>query len=127
MYVNTYDRLAVGAIRYGVMCRSDGMVFDDGVVMRLAADRFLTSTTTGNATEVLEWMEEWLQTEWPTLRVRLTSVTDQWAAVAIVGPRAREVLAPLAADLAIDAQSFPFMRLRDATVAGVPARVCRVT
>ena len=57
--------LAVGSIRYGLMCRADGMVFDDGVVLRLAPDRFLTTTTTGNAAAVLEWMEEWLQTEWP--------------------------------------------------------------
>jgi sarcosine oxidase, subunit alpha len=103
------------------------MIFDDGVVMRLGSDRFLTTTTTGNAAEVLEWMEEWLQTEWPTLRVRLTSVTDQWAVVAIVGPRSREVLGPLAPEVAIDTVAFPFMRWREGLVAGVNARVCRVT
>ena len=60
--------LKVGAVRYGVMCGADGMVFDDGTVMRLAEDRFLVTTTTGNAATVLDWMEEWLQTEWPHLR-----------------------------------------------------------
>ena len=41
--------LKVGSIRYGVMCGTDGMVIDDGTVMRLAEDHFLVTTTTGNA------------------------------------------------------------------------------
>ena len=101
LYTNTFDRRWRSArCRYGLMCRADGMVFDDGVVMRLADDRFLMTTTTGNAAAVLDWMEEWLQTEWPDLRVRLTSVTEQWATIAVVGPRAREVLRPLTRDIA---------------------------
>lgn len=127
LYTNAYDTLAVGSIRYGMLCRADGMVFDDGVVMRLAQDRFLTSTTTGNAAEVLEWMEEWLQTEWPDLRVRLTSVTDHWATIAVVGPRARDVLRVLAPGMDLSREAFPFMTLQEGVVAGVQARVCRVT
>ena len=103
------------------------MVFDDGVTMRLAADRFLVTTTTGNAAKVLDWFEEWLQTEWPELRVHCTSVTEQWATVAIAGPRSRDVVASLAPDLAVDAEAFPFMAIREATVAGLAARVCRVS
>src|SRR5205823_10120191 len=95
--------------------------------MRLAADRFLTSTTTGNAAEVLEWLEEWLQTEWPDLRVRLTSVTDHWSTVAVVGPRARDVLRSLAHEMDLDNTAFPFMTLREGVVAGLAARVCRVS
>ncbi|MDQ3810007.1 MAG: aminomethyltransferase family protein, partial [Chloroflexota bacterium] len=127
VFTNTFDKLALGAIRYGIVCRADGMVFDDGVVMRLAQDRFVTSTTTGNAAALLEWFEEWLQTEWPRLRVRVTSVTDHWATVAIVGPRSRDVLRLLAPGLDLANAAFPFMTLREATVAGVAARVCRVS
>ncbi|HKT05029.1 MAG TPA: glycine cleavage T C-terminal barrel domain-containing protein, partial [Rugosimonospora sp.] len=128
LYTNLMSSLRIGAIRYGVMCRADGMVFDDGTVARLAEDRFLLTTTTGNAAPVLEWMEEWLQTEWPDLRAYCTSVTEQWATVALVGPRSREVLATLAApDLAVDAASFPFMTWRDTTVAGLAGRVCRIS
>ncbi len=76
LYTNMMSTLKVGMIRYGVMCRPDGMVFDDGAVIRLAQDRFLVTTTTGNAAVVLDWMEEWLQTEWPELRVRSASITD---------------------------------------------------
>ncbi|MGV9310437.1 2Fe-2S iron-sulfur cluster-binding protein [Nonomuraea sp. NPDC003727] len=127
LYTNMMSSLAVGAVRYGVMCRPDGMVFDDGTVIRLAEDHFLVTTTTGNAATVLDWMEEWLQTEWPTLRVHLTSVTEQWATVALVGPRSRELLAELAPDLAVGVADFPFMTWREAEVAGIPARVCRIS
>ncbi|HEY2670784.1 MAG TPA: 2Fe-2S iron-sulfur cluster-binding protein [Rugosimonospora sp.] len=127
LYTNVMSTLKVGAIRYGVMCGVDGMVFDDGTVARLAADRFLLTTTTGNAAPVLDWMEEWLQTEWPDLRAYCTSVTDQWATVAVVGPRSRDVLARLAPGLAVDAAAFPFMTWRDTDVAGFPARVCRIS
>ncbi|MDP9870104.1 MULTISPECIES: 2Fe-2S iron-sulfur cluster-binding protein [Streptosporangium] len=127
LYVNMMSTLKVGSIRYGVMCRADGTVFDDGTVIRLAEDRFLVTTTTGNAAAVLDWMEEWLQTEWPSLRAYCTSVTEQWATVALAGPGARDVLAGLAPDLAVDRAAFPFMTWREGRVAGVAARVCRIS
>ncbi|MGT2532651.1 sarcosine oxidase subunit delta family protein [Streptomyces nojiriensis] len=127
LYTNMMSTLKVGMIRYGVMCRLDGMVFDDGTVIRLAGDRFLITTTTGNAAAVLDWMEEWLQTEWPELRVHCTSVTEQWATVALVGPRSREVLGSLAPQLPLMNADFPFMSWRDTEVAGIEARVCRIS
>ncbi|GAA3837706.1 2Fe-2S iron-sulfur cluster-binding protein [Streptomyces coacervatus] len=127
LYTNMMSTLKVGMIRYGVMCRPDGMVFDDGTVIRLAPDRFLVTTTTGNAATVLDWMEEWLQTEWPELKVHCTSVTEQWATVALVGPRSREVLGSLAPQLAVSNDDFPFMAWRETTVAGIEARVCRIS
>jgi len=127
MYTNAFDTLKVGSCRYGLMCKADGMVFDDGVVMHLGPDHWLATTTTGGAAAVLDWMEEWLQTEWPDLRVRLTSVTDHWADVAVVGPRSREVVAALFPKLAIDAQSFPFMAIREGETAGIPVRLHRIT
>jgi sarcosine oxidase subunit alpha len=127
LYTNVMSSLPVGSVRYGVMCRLDGMVFDDGTVARLAADRYLVTTTTGNAAAVLDWMEEWRQTEWPSLHVWCTSVTEQWATAALVGPGSRAVLARLAPSLAADKESFPFMRWREASVAGLPARVFRIS
>ncbi|WP_405875233.1 sarcosine oxidase subunit alpha family protein [Streptomyces sp. NBC_00005] len=127
LYTNMMSTLKVGMIRYGVMSRLDGMIFDDGTVIRLAQDRFLVTTTTGNAAAVLDWMEEWLQTEWPELRVHCTSVTEQWATVALVGPKSREVLGSLAPQLAVSNDDFPFMAWRETTVAGIDARVCRIS
>ncbi|MDQ0930743.1 sarcosine oxidase subunit alpha family protein [Streptomyces turgidiscabies] len=127
LYTNMMSTLKVGMIRYGVMCRPDGMIFDDGTVIRVAPDRFLVTTTTGNAAAVLDWMEEWSQTEWPDLRVHCTSVTEQWATVALVGPRSRDVLGSLAPQLAVDNADFPFMAWRETSVAGIEARVCRIS
>ncbi|HKV31148.1 MAG TPA: 2Fe-2S iron-sulfur cluster-binding protein [Candidatus Dormibacteraeota bacterium] len=127
MYTNAFDTVKVGSCRYGLMCKVDGMVFDDGVVMHLGPDHWLATTTTGGAAAVLDWMEEWLQTEWPDLRVRLTSVTDHWADIAVVGPRSREVVAALFPTIAIDAQSFPFMAIREGETAGIPVRLHRIT
>ena len=127
LYTNMFSTLGVGKVRYGLMCGPDGMVIDDGTTARLAEDRWLMSTTTGNAAKILEWLEEWLQTEWPDLDVRCTSVTEQWATVAVVGPRSRDVLAAVAPDLDCSAEGFGFMTVRAARVAGRPARVLRVS
>ncbi|HEX2256156.1 MAG TPA: sarcosine oxidase subunit alpha family protein [Afifellaceae bacterium] len=127
IYINGWKSLAVGGVRYGVMCREDGMVFDDGTTARLAEHRYLMTTTTGGAAAVLGHLEEYLQTEWTDLRVRLTSVTEQWAVAAIAGPRSRDVLAALAPGLDISKEAFPFMSWRDADVAGLPARIFRIS
>ncbi|MFF4592216.1 2Fe-2S iron-sulfur cluster-binding protein [Amycolatopsis sp. NPDC001319] len=127
LYTNLMSSLQVGRIRYGVMCGVDGMVIDDGTVIRVAEDRFLVTTTTGNAAMVLEWMEEWLQTEWPHLLVFATSVTEHWATIPLVGPRSRAVLAKVAPGLDVSNDAFGFMTWQDAVVAGIDARVCRIS
>jgi sarcosine oxidase subunit alpha len=127
LYTNLMSTLKVGRIRYGVMCGVDGMVIDDGTVIRVAEDRFLVTTTTGNAAKILEWMEEWLQTEWPHLDVFATSVTEHWTTIPLVGPRSREVLGRLAPDLDVSNDAFGFMTWQDAEVAGIAARVCRIS
>jgi sarcosine oxidase subunit alpha len=119
--------LKVGSIRYGVMCGVDGMVIDDGTVLRLAEDRFLVYTTTGGAAKILDWMEEWLQTEWPQLQVALTSVTDHWATFPVVGPHSRDVIGAVFGDLDASNEAFPFMTWRDSSLDGVPVRVARVS
>ncbi len=127
LYTNRMSTLRVGSIRYGLMLGLDGMVFDDGVAMRLAEDHFLITTTTGGAAKVMDHVEEWLQTEWPDLRVYATSVTEQWATIAVNGPAARDVLVAAGTDLDLDAAAFPFMTWREGEVAGLPARVARVS
>jgi sarcosine oxidase subunit alpha len=127
MYTNRMSNLGVGSIRYGLMLGLDGMVVDDGVAMRVAEDRFFVTTTTSGAAMVLDRFEEWLQTEWPDLRVSCTGVTEQWADVAIAGPRARDVLSAVDTDVDLSNDAFPFMTFRDGTVAGAPARIARVS
>jgi len=127
VYTNGWLKLGVGRCRYGLMLGEDGMVMDDGVTARLADQRYHMTTTTGGAAQVMSWLERWLQTEWPHLKVYLTSVTDQWAALAIAGPRSREVVAAVCADIDFSPESFPFMSWRAGKAAGIPARVFRIS
>ncbi|NQD41244.1 sarcosine oxidase subunit alpha family protein [Glutamicibacter halophytocola] len=128
IYTNGYTKLKVGMGRYGVMCKADGMIFDDGVTLRLAEDRFLMHTTTGNAATVLDWLEEWLQTEWPELDVTCTSVTEQLATVAVVGPRSREVIAKVASSVDVSNEAFKFMAFQDVVLdSGIEARISRIS
>jgi sarcosine oxidase subunit alpha len=126
IYVNRWRNLAAGRIRYGLMLREDGMVFDDGTVTRISEEHFLITTTTANATRVMSALEYWLQVHWRDLDVRLTSVTDQWAAMALAGPESRKVLASAAA-ASVDNDALPYMGYRDMDVAGFPARIFRIS
>ncbi|MFE1836231.1 sarcosine oxidase subunit alpha family protein [Streptomyces sviceus] len=128
IYTNAFKKLKPGTGRYGVMCKPDGMIFDDGVTLRLDDNRYFMTTTTGGAANVLDWLEEWSQTEWPELDVHCTSVTEQWATIAVVGPQSRAVVGHLSPDLDLSNEAFPFMAFRETTLAsGIPARVCRIS
>jgi sarcosine oxidase subunit alpha len=97
------------------------------VIGRLATDRFHVTTTTGGAPRVLHHMEDYLQTEFGDLKVWLTSTTEQWAVIAVQGPNARRILAPLVEGVDLDSAAMPHMSVREASVAGVPARLFRVS
>ncbi|MEQ9328806.1 MAG: sarcosine oxidase subunit alpha family protein [Rhodospirillales bacterium] len=127
VYTNAWLKLGVGRCRYGLMCHEDGMIFDDGVTTRLGENHFLMTTTTGNAAQVLDWLEEYLQTEWPDLKVYCTSVTEQYATISLAGPKARDILQPLVGDMDLSNEAFPFMSMQEAEVAGAPARICRIS
>lgn len=127
LYPNSWLKLGVGRCRYGLMLNEAGFIMDDGVVGRLSADRFHVTTTTGGAPRVLAHMEDYLQTEFPDLRVWLTSTTDQWAVIAVQGPRARDILAPLIEDIDLSPAAFPHMAVREGHIGGVPTRLFRVS
>lgn len=127
IYTNSYLTLAPGKCRYGVMLKEDGMIFDDGVTACIDENHYLMFTTTGGAANVLSWLEYWHQTEWPKLRVWFTSVTDHWSTAIVAGPKARKLLAKVCDDIEFDKDSFKFMEWRDAVVAGVAARVFRIS
>jgi sarcosine oxidase, subunit alpha len=127
MYANSFQKLEVGRCRYGLMLSEAGFLMDDGVIARLAPDRFHVTTTTGGAPRVLAHMEDYLQTEFADLRVWLTSVTEQWATVAVQGPKARETIAPLLAGVDLSKDAMPHMSVREGRACGVPARLMRVS
>ena len=127
IYTNSWLKLAIGKCKYGLMLGEDGMIMDDGVTARLAENHYLMHTTSSNAAVVMNWLERWLQTEWPDLNVYLTSVTDHWATIGLVGPHSREVASSLCADIDFSNDSFPFMSARAGTISGIEARVFRIS
>ncbi|MCB9949031.1 MAG: sarcosine oxidase subunit alpha family protein [Rhodospirillaceae bacterium] len=127
VYTNAWSKLGVGRCRYGLMLGEDGMIKDDGVTTRLAEDHFHMTTTTGGAAAVLAWLEFWLQTEWPDLKVFLTSVTEQWAVISLCGPSSRQLLWEISDGIDLSAEAFPHMAMREGRVADIPARVFRIS
>ena len=130
VYINKWDTLAVGRCRYGVMLREDGIVMDDGTTSRLSETHYLMTTTTVNAVKVMQQLEYLLQAEWPDLEVFVTSVTEQWTAVALSGPNSRKVLAKMV-DIDVSNEAFPFLAVGTCNVriAGglIPARLFRIS
>lgn len=127
LYTNGWDKLKPGRAKYGIMLREDGFIYDDGVIGKLADDRFHVTTTTGGAPRVLNHMEDYLQTEFPEMQVWLTSTTEQWATVAVQGPKAREIIAPLVDGVDISNEAFPHMSVAECKVGGIDARLFRIS
>jgi sarcosine oxidase subunit alpha len=125
-YCNDFASLQPGRCRYGLMLGEDGMLKDDGVTARLGPEHYHMTTTSGGAANIHAWLEDWLQTEWTDLDVFLTSVTEQWAVATLSGPKARAVLGPLT-DIDLSPAAFPFLAVREGRVAGLPARIFRVS
>lgn len=127
VYVNEWKTLAVNKARYGIMLREDGMVFDDGTTTRISDYHYFMTTTTASAELVMSKLEYLLQTTWSDLKVQVTSVTDQWAALAISGPRARDVLERLVDDINVSNEALPFMGTVEGMASGIPVRIIRIT
>ena len=127
VYINRIRNLRVGRCRYAFMLREDGFVLDDGTCTRIRDDEYYVTTGTGHAAVVMMHLERYAQTVWPDLDVHLTSVTDQWAGAAIAGPRSRDLLAAACDGADVSDEALPFMGCMEATVAGAPVRIIRMT
>ena len=127
IYTHNIARMETGRCAYGIMLGEDGMVMDDGVMARLGGQHYYLTTTTGGAARVLGWLEQWLQTEWPDLKVYLTSMTERWSTIALVGPDSRNLLQGMESDIDFNRDDFPFMSVRSGTLAGFATRIFRVS
>jgi len=127
LYTNNFENLKTGMGRYGLMLSEDGIILDDGVTFKLAENHYFMSTSTGHADAVNQHMEFFLQTHRPEWKVKITTVTTQWANATLCGPKARDMMQALDTNIDLSNDAFPFMAMREGTVAGFPARVCRVS
>ncbi len=127
MYVGTMSTLPIGGARYGVLLNENGIVFDDGIVARLAPDHFWVNTTSGGADRVVSAFEEWLQCEYTQLRVFIVSMTSQWGNVTVSGPNAWRLLEKAGFDAALAPSAMKHMTLQEASVHGYAIRVLRAS
>ena len=128
LYCNNLDTIKPGRLRYALMLREDGILWDDGTVAQLGENHFLVTMTTANASAVWRWMNKLLQLHWPDLDVQITSVSDCWASLAIAGPKARELLQRLNPDFDTARETLPFASVREGKLDNeVPCRVFSVS
>jgi sarcosine oxidase subunit alpha len=126
-YINDLRTLQPGRARYCLMLRESGVIFDDGTVVMLALDRFVVTTTSGNAKRVASWFEEWHQCEWPHLRVAIVPVTEQWACFSLAGPKSRDVLASLESNMDLSTARHPHLGMCEGQLIGHDVRLYRVS
>ncbi len=127
IYTNGFAKLPAGKARYGLMLREDGFLFDDGTTWRLDENRYLMTTTTAGAGHVMEHLEYHRDVVWPELKVALTSVTDEWAGVAIAGPKSRDVLRACVQDCDVSNEGLPFMGVREAKISDIDVLIARLS
>jgi len=126
MYTNLMSTLPVGKCRYGLMCSDNGFLIDDGVVVRLDEETWLCHTTSGGADRMHGHMEDWLQCEWWDWKVYTANLTEQYAQVAVVGPKARKLLEKMGG-MDVSKEALPFMTFKEGELGGFPVRVYRIS
>ena len=127
---HSYNRLSTlkpGKIRYGFLLQESGIVFDDGVTLRLAEDRFLVSCSSGHTDAVRTRLELWRQDRFDARRVVIHDTTAQWATLTVTGPRSRDLVEACGIEVALDDQSLPHMAFATAKFDDAPLRVARVS
>ncbi|MBA3787467.1 MAG: (2Fe-2S)-binding protein [Actinobacteria bacterium] len=123
LYPNRFADLKPGRIRYGVLGTDAGRIMDDGTIGRLSESQLYVTTTSTGADAVLEWFE-WWNAVW-RMDVEIVDVTGALAAVNVAGPNARELLGRLT-QLDVSPESFAYLDLKEAPVAGVPCLLLRI-
>ncbi|MCR8725679.1 sarcosine oxidase subunit alpha family protein [Frigidibacter sp. ROC022] len=126
IYTNMMSTLAPGKCRYGLICSENGFLIDDGVVARIDEQTWLCHTTTGGAERIHGHMEDWLQCEWWDWQVHTANVTEQFAQIGVVGPKARLLLETLGG-MDVSKEALPFMHWADGRLGGFPVRVYRIS
>jgi aminomethyltransferase len=108
------SKCPIGGMVYTPWCDSAGKVIDDGTIARLGEDRYRLTSAEPN----LRWLED----NALGMQVQIEDVTEQIAALALQGPRSRELLMTL-----VDAPlgGLKYYRFVDATIAGVPVMISR--
>ena len=124
IYTFGFLKQPIGKTRYAILTNEHGVVVDDGVACRLAADYFYVTATTSGVDRVYREMTKW-NAQW-RLEVDIYNVSTAYAAVNIAGPDARKVLEKVTSDVDLSTDGFPYLAYREGHVDTIPARLLRV-
>lgn len=124
MYTFAFLKQPVGRSRYALMTNEHGVVIDDGVCARFADNHFYVTATTSGVDRIYQQMLKW-NAQW-RLDVDIANVTAAICAVNVAGPDSRKVLEQVCSDLDLSSAGFPYLAVRQGTVAGIKARLLRV-
>ena len=127
IFYTRMSTLAPGRLRYGLMLTEGGAVFDDGVVLRLAEDRFVVSCSSSHVPAVTAHLEAWRQDIFDGPGVLIHDTTAHWATMTIAGPGSKRIIEALGMDVAFDDMGSPHMGYAEGRFAERPARVARVS
>ncbi len=111
--------LAVGRLRYALLLNEAGYVIDDGLIARLAPDRYALTFTTGGGTSIDPWLRDWAASF--SVDVRIMDRTAAEGAINVTGPNAETLLRRLGVT-----ELPPFMAFASSSVAGVRCRILRL-
>jgi sarcosine oxidase subunit alpha len=124
MYTFAFLKQPIGRSRYALMTNEQGAVIDDGVCARFGEHHFYVTATTSGVDRIYQQMLKW-NAQW-RLDVDIANVTAAISAVNVAGPDSRKVLEKVCQDLDLSAEGFPYLGVRQGTVAGIKARLLRV-
>jgi aminomethyltransferase len=115
--VNDAAKMTIGRVLYSTMCKPDGSIFSDITVYRLGEDRYWVMTAWGSNAVQQRVEFDWIVDAAKGLDVSVTDVSSGVALLALQGPCARDILAPLTpANLG----ALPYMHSLETPLADIP-------
>ena len=103
LLTNDYTNLAIGRVRYGVMCREDGGCLDDLIVYRMGEEKYLIVVNASNHDKDVAHMEQHLLPE-----TKFTDISEETGLLALQGPASKEIAAKLVESGELPTQYYSF-------------------
>ncbi|MDX1580364.1 MAG: aminomethyltransferase family protein, partial [Alphaproteobacteria bacterium] len=127
VYTAPVSKLEVGTLCEGFVLTEGGAVLEEGIIARLEKDRFYLTTSPGGGDRLVEWLETVRREDAAGAQLAIVPVTEHWATVLLSGPRARQVLLELKANVDVSTSALPHQHIISGDIGGAPARIFRTS
>ncbi|MBD8003552.1 glycine cleavage system aminomethyltransferase GcvT [Bacillus norwichensis] len=119
MMTNDFSKLKVGGAMYTALCYENGGVIDDLLVYKLGEEEYFLVVNAANTEKDFDWLKEHIAGD-----ISVENVSDQYALIAIQGPKAQSILQKLSKDTDLNDIGF-FKFKQDVDLDGARAIVSR--